>query len=52
MWITSAGHTTSQMPQPVHFSISMLSIMPLHSTPRHEPALQKTKGDHSVPPAE
>ena len=31
MWITSAGQTTSQMPQPVHFSISMLSIMPLHS---------------------
>src|SRR4249919_2556342 len=31
MWITSAGQTTSQMPQPVHFSSSMLSIMPCHS---------------------
>ena len=31
MWITSAGQTKSQMPQPVHFSSSMLSIMPCHS---------------------
>ena len=31
IWMTSAGHTTSQMPQPVHFSSSMLSIIPLHS---------------------
>jgi hypothetical protein len=31
MWITSAGQTRSQMPHPVHFSSSMLSIMPCHS---------------------
>jgi hypothetical protein len=31
MWITSAGQTRSQMPQPVHFSSAMLSIIPLHS---------------------
>jgi hypothetical protein len=27
MWMTSAGHTRSQTPQPVHFSISMCSII-------------------------
>src|SRR5688500_10976999 len=29
--MTSAGQTRSQMPQPVHLPISMLSIMTLHS---------------------
>jgi hypothetical protein len=29
MWITSAGQTRSQMPQPVHFSISIFSIISL-----------------------
>ncbi len=28
MWITSAGQTASQMPQPVHFPSSMFSIIP------------------------
>ena len=47
MWMTSAGQTTSQMPQPVHFPISMLSIIPLHSKNEHvRPRVSGDSGLH------